>query len=49
MHLSPPSSPQGARRYRGSGLLASSFQRMVRVLPAVLFLWALTGWAMGWW
>lgn len=35
--------------YRGSAVLASSWGRALRVLAAVLFLWGLTGWAMGWW
>jgi len=35
--------------YRGSALLASSGGRMLRVFVAVVFLWAMTGWAMGWW
>ena len=35
--------------YRGSALLASSWGRVLRMLLAVVFLWALTGWAMGWW
>ncbi|WP_193383940.1 hypothetical protein [Pusillimonas sp. T7-7] len=48
MHRST-SSASGLRRYRGSALLASGMQRMLRVLPAVLCLWALTGWAMEWW
>ncbi|MDS1140186.1 hypothetical protein RE432_07030 [Pusillimonas sp. SM2304] len=49
MHRSPSSTAGGSRRYRGSALLSSSVQRMARVLLAVLFLWMLTGWAMGWW
>ncbi|NYT64645.1 hypothetical protein H0A58_01520 [Alcaligenaceae bacterium] len=40
---------RSTRPYRGSSLLDSALSRMVRVLLAVLLLWALTGWAMGWW
>ncbi|MDN5842716.1 MAG: hypothetical protein L0H54_04615 [Alcaligenaceae bacterium] len=37
------------RRYRGSVLLLSARQRVLRALLAVVFLWALTGWALQWW
>ncbi|MBP6019463.1 MAG: hypothetical protein KA735_08220 [Burkholderiaceae bacterium] len=40
---------RSTRPYCGSALLDSSVARMARVLLAVLLLWALTGWAMGWW
>ncbi|CAM5199441.1 putative protein OS=Castellaniella defragrans (strain DSM / CCUG 39792 / 65Phen) OX=1437824 GN=BN940_02246 PE=4 SV=1 [Castellaniella denitrificans] len=36
-------------RYRGSSLLLSAGRRMRRAALAVLFLWLLTGWALGWW
>jgi hypothetical protein len=49
MKRSPISSPDASLRYRGSALLASGAQRVFRVLLAVVFLWALTGWAMDWW
>ncbi|NYT57997.1 hypothetical protein H0A65_03570 [Alcaligenaceae bacterium] len=48
MHRAP-STASGLRRYRGSDLLASCLQRLLRVLPVVLGLWAMTGWAMDWW
>jgi hypothetical protein len=35
--------------YRGSSLLLSAGQRMLRVSLAVLGLWLLTGWALEWW
>ncbi|WP_233234422.1 hypothetical protein [Bordetella sp. LUAb4] len=34
---------------RGSWLLASAWQRMGVALAVCACLWALTGWAMGWW
>jgi len=37
------------KAYRGSSVLASSAGRALRVMVAVLFLWGLTAWAMGWW
>ncbi|MGB6102359.1 MAG: hypothetical protein WBF88_00730 [Pusillimonas sp.] len=49
MHRSSSSLASGARRYRGSALLASCLQRVAKVSLAVLFMWALTSWAMGWW
>jgi len=33
----------------GSWLLASAWQRMGMALLVCAGLWALTGWAMGWW
>lgn len=42
--------PDGGRsRYRGSSLLASGLQRVMVTAPLVLALWALCGWALGWW
>ncbi|WP_157787579.1 hypothetical protein [Pusillimonas noertemannii] len=41
--------PRRAKAYRGSAVLASSWGRALRVLVAAVFLWGLTGWAMGWW
>ncbi|HUH41204.1 MAG TPA: hypothetical protein VL024_10080 [Castellaniella sp.] len=38
-----------SRRYRGSALLLSAHQRMLRALLAVILLWLLTGWALQWW
>ena len=35
--------------YRGSAVLASAWGRVLRVLVAVVALWGLTGWSMGWW
>jgi len=46
---SPSSSQRAPGRYRGSALLASCWARMARVALAVALLWALTGWALGWW
>ncbi|NGM85935.1 hypothetical protein G5B35_01310 [Parapusillimonas sp. SGNA-6] len=34
--------------YRGSALLASAWQRCGRVAGAVLAMWVLTAWGMGW-
>lgn len=45
----PFRSSRGKSPYRGSVLLASGAERVVRALAASAFLWALTGWAMGWW
>ena len=48
--MSSPPTLQGAPgRYRGSALLASCWARMARVALAAALLWALTGWALGWW
>jgi hypothetical protein len=44
-----PSADTGRSRYRGSGLLVSGIQRIMRVLPVVVFMWLLSGWALGWW
>lgn len=41
--------PNVSSAYHGSALLASGWQRLARVLPAVLFLWLLAGWGLGWW
>jgi hypothetical protein len=35
--------------HHGSALLYSAARRVVHVLFAVVFLWGLTGWGMGWW
>lgn len=45
----PVSFRRRSRPYRGTALLTSSLARASRVLLAVMFLWMLTGWAMGWW
>ncbi|MBV6305541.1 hypothetical protein KVP10_11635 [Candidimonas humi] len=37
-----------ARQRSGSTLLASCGVRVARVAVAVVVMWALTGWAMGW-
>ncbi|MGE4368971.1 MAG: hypothetical protein AB7E12_04760 [Burkholderiaceae bacterium] len=47
-HSLPPVVSKSAR-YRGSSLLSSSVHRAVRVAPAVVLLWAVSGWALGWW
>ncbi|WP_158238544.1 hypothetical protein [Pollutimonas subterranea] len=49
MHQNFTASSSKPGHYRGSGLLASSVQRLARVSIAVAFLWMLTAWAMGWW
>jgi hypothetical protein len=36
-------------RYRGSSLLVSGLQRLMYVIPLVLAMWLLCGWALGWW
>jgi len=41
--------PRRTKAYRGSSVLASSAGRALRVMVAVVFLWGLTAWAMGWW
>jgi hypothetical protein len=49
MPISPSPLESGRSRYRGTALLASGAQRVLRVLPLVAGLWALCGWALGWW
>ncbi len=35
--------------YRGSAMLHSATARAARLLPVLLGLWLLTGWALDWW
>jgi hypothetical protein len=44
----PTVSVHPARKRSGSTLLASCGARVARVALAVVAMWALTGWAMGW-
>ena len=43
----PP--PRMKSRYRGSLLLGSAAHRVLRLLPVLALVWALSGWALGWW
>lgn len=48
----PSARPDAAPRPRvslRSAFLASAWRRMAYALAAALALWALTGWALGWW
>ena len=49
MPHTPLSVPRARPRYRGSALLASAPARVLRVLPVVLGVWLLCGWALEWW
>ena len=44
-----PQSSSRATRRRMSFLLASALNRMGMAAACVLVIWAVTGWAMGWW
>ncbi|WP_156414234.1 hypothetical protein [Bordetella sp. N] len=45
----PPAVVSGEQPRHGSWLMASAWQRMGAALVVCVVLWALTGWAMGWW
>ncbi|EHK66897.1 hypothetical protein [Achromobacter arsenitoxydans] len=44
-----PGAASGRRAPPRSTFLVSAWRRMVFALAAAVALWALTGWAMGWW
>lgn len=44
-----PGAAPGPGAFPRSSFLASAWRRMAYALAASAVLWALTGWAMGWW